>query len=221
MQSGGGGISRSSEPETGHQSHLPHPRPEDILALQRGGRHLAISMVDPVTLDPVTLDPVTLPRLEVPRIIAGGLVFEEAMNIKYTVSKKPLVDTIEVDPVHSGQCHCGGVKFTVRLPNGLVDPRRCNCSMCRRRGAVVASVALKDLTIDEGQDLLSLYQFNTHTAKHYFCSRCGIYTHHQRRSNPALYAINIACLNGVDPLVLRNVAVLDGEDHPSDRVDGV
>ncbi|ACR14235.1 conserved hypothetical protein [Teredinibacter turnerae T7901] len=139
------------------------------------------------------------------------------MTVKYTFSKKPLVDEIKVMPIHKGQCHCGGVKFTVNLPNGLIEPRRCNCSMCRRRGAVVASVALNDLTIVEGESLLSLYQFNTNTAKHYFCARCGIYTHHQRRSNPELYAFNIACLDGIDPFVLKNVPVLDGEDHPADR----
>lgn len=142
------------------------------------------------------------------------------MDIKYTLSKKPLVDRIEVRPVHKGQCHCGRVVFTVRLENGLIDTRRCNCSMCRRRGAVVASVELGDLTIDQGEDVLSVYQFNTRTAKHYFCSNCGIYTHHQRRSNPKLYAFNIACLEGVDPFVLKQVPVLDGEDHPSDRADG-
>jgi len=142
------------------------------------------------------------------------------MSVKYTLSRKRLVDSIEVKPLHTGQCHCGSVKFTVRLENGLLDVRRCNCSMCRRRGAVVASVELKDLTIDEGEEVLSLYQFNTKTARHYFCSRCGIYTHHQRRSNPALYAFNIACLEGVDPFVLANVPVLDGENHPSDRAGG-
>ena len=139
------------------------------------------------------------------------------MSVQYTLSKKSLVDKIDVRPLHKGQCHCGSVKFTVRLENGLIEPRRCNCSMCRRRGAVVASARLEDLTIDEGEEVLSLYQFNTHTARHYFCSRCGIYTHHQRRSNPDLYAFNIACLEGVDPLVLKYVPVLDGEDHPSDR----
>jgi hypothetical protein len=139
------------------------------------------------------------------------------MSVTYTLSKKPLVDRIDVLPVHNGQCHCGSVKFRVRLENGLIEPRRCNCSMCRRRGAIVASVELKDLTIDQGEELLSLYQFNTRTAKHFFCSRCGIYTHHQRRSNPKLYAFNIACLEGIDPFVLKHVPVLDGEDHPSDR----
>ncbi|MDM3870329.1 GFA family protein [Porticoccus sp. W117] len=141
------------------------------------------------------------------------------MGINYTLSKKPLVDYIDVKAVHKGQCHCGSVKFSVNLKNGLIDPRRCNCSMCKRRGAVVASVQLKDLTIDEGESILSLYQFNTNTAKHFFCSKCGIYTHHQRRSNPEQYAFNIACLDGVDPFVLADVPVLDGEDHPTDRLE--
>lgn len=143
------------------------------------------------------------------------------MAITYTLSDKALVDEIQVKPIHDGSCHCGGVKFRVKLPNGLVDPRHCNCSMCRRRGAVVASVPLADLEVREGSDeFLALYQFNTNTAKHYFCRRCGIYTHHQRRSNPALYAINIACLEGVDPFVLKPVPVYDGaNNHPKERAE--
>lgn len=138
------------------------------------------------------------------------------MSVNYTFSNKPLVDKIDVRPIHKGSCHCGAVKFTVTLPDGLVDPRRCNCSMCRRRGAVVASVPLKGLRVEDGEDFLSMYQFNTRTAKHYFCSRCGIYTHHQRRSDPTLYAFNIACLDGIDPFVMAKVPVYDGGDHPSD-----
>lgn len=139
------------------------------------------------------------------------------MTVKYTVSQKPMVDAIDVQISHKGQCHCGRVKYTVSLPEGLVDVRRCNCSMCRRRGAVVASVGLEDIHFESGEDALSIYQFNTFTAKHYFCSSCGIYTHHQRRSNPKLYAINIACLDGVDPTTLKYVKTLDGETHPRDR----
>ena len=139
------------------------------------------------------------------------------MGVKYTLIDKPLVDSIAVNDPHRGSCHCGAVVFEVKLPNGLVDPRRCNCSMCRRRGAVVASVKLAELDIIQGHDDLSVYQFNTHTAKHYFCSKCGIYTHHQRRSNPELYAINIACLEGVDPFVLKSVPTYDGENHPTDQ----
>lgn len=85
---------------------------------------------------------------------------------------------------HKASCHCGAVVLELTLPDGVVDPRRCDCSLCRRRGAIVASVPLAGIRILQGEDVLSCYQFNTRTAKHYFCSICGIYTHHQRRSNP-------------------------------------
>jgi len=103
------------------------------------------------------------------------------------------------------------------LPDGIVDPRRCDCSICRRKGAVVASVPLSGIRIVRGQEHLRLYQFNTRTAKHYFCDTCGIYTHHQRRSNPELYGYNVGCLEGVNPFEIPNVAVNDGVNHPADR----
>ena len=90
--------------------------------------------------------------------------------------------------------------------------------MCRRRGAIAASVPLDGIKITKGEDSLSLYQFNTHTAKHYFCSKCGIYTHHQRRSNPHQYGFNVACLEGVNPLKLEDIPTYDGVNHPADRV---
>lgn len=139
------------------------------------------------------------------------------MTIKYTYSDKPLQETIKVNEYHRAQCHCGQVKFTLHLPDGLVDPSRCNCSLCKRRGTVMAFTELNNLTIDEGAEVLTLYQFNTNTAKHYFCSLCGVYTHHQRRSNPNQYSFNIACLDDVDPFVLKTVPVLEGQIHPSDR----
>jgi hypothetical protein len=70
-----------------------------------------------------------------------------------------------------------------------------------------------------GKDKLILYQFNTMTAKHYFCSVCGIYTHHQRRSDPSQYGYNVACLEGIDVFSLGDVPILDGINHPSDRSD--
>ncbi len=69
--------------------------------------------------------------------------------------------------------------------------------MCSRRGAVVCSGKVADLTINKGQEKLTLYQFGTLAAKHYFCSICGIYTFHLRRSDPTEYAINIACFDDV------------------------
>jgi hypothetical protein len=60
-----------------------------------------------------------------------------------------------------GSCHCGAVQFEVDLEHGFEKLRRCNCSLCRRKGAVMASVALSRLRITAGQDKLSLYQWNT------------------------------------------------------------
>jgi hypothetical protein len=124
---------------------------------------------------------------------------------------------LNIQTLHKGSCHCGAVQFEVSLPAGLDDPRRCDCSMCRRRGAIVASVTLDGIKIIRGQDKLSLYQFNTMSAKHYFCSVCGIYTHHQRRSNPSQYGFNVACLEGVNPLLLNDIPTYDGVNHPADK----
>jgi hypothetical protein len=120
----------------------------------------------------------------------------------------------------SGGCHCGAVKFKVRLSNGLETARRCTCSYCRMRGAVAVSAELGGLEIIDGPELLTEYKFNTGAAKHYFCSVCGIYTHHQRRSNAMQLGINAACLATVSPFDFKTVPVMDGINHPSDDKSG-
>ncbi|EKD91850.1 MAG: hypothetical protein ACD_29C00344G0002 [uncultured bacterium] len=97
------------------------------------------------------------------------------------------------------KCHCGTVEVDVQFDNGLENIRRCDCSLCRRKGAVMAMVPITHLKVTKGQDNLTLYQWNTKVAEHYFCKTCGIYTHHKRRSNPNQYGINIACIEGVNP----------------------
>jgi hypothetical protein len=127
------------------------------------------------------------------------------------------VGTTEIRPKHRASCHCGAVVLELDLPDGLVEPSRCNCSICRRKGAVVAAVPLAALRVIRGAEMLRLYQFNTNTARHFFCSNCGIYTHHQRRSNPEQFSFNVGCLEGVDPFEIPNVPTNDGVDHPADR----
>ena len=122
-----------------------------------------------------------------------------------------------IQPRHRLSCHCGAVVLELELPDGIVNPRRCDCSMCRRRGAIVASVPLDGIRIVQGQEQLRLYQFNTRVARHYFCAVCGIYTHHQRRSFPDQYGYNVGCLEGVNPFDLPEVPVNDGVNHPADR----
>mgnify|MGYP003655683431 CR=1 FL=1 len=127
------------------------------------------------------------------------------------------VDGIEIKNKHKAACHCGSVEIVFDLPNGLEELRRCDCSLCRRRGAIAASVPLSGINIVKGKGHLKLYQFNTMTAKHYFCAKCGVYTHHQRRSNPSQYGFNVACLEGINPLKLDGVPTNDGVNHPADR----
>ena len=113
-------------------------------------------------------------------------------------------------------CHCKSVRFEVTLSDGFNSARRCDCSFCRKRGAVAVSAKLDGIRFIAGENKLTLYQFRTNTAKHYFCSVCGIYTHHQRRSNPNEFGVNAACLEGVSPFDFAEVEVSDGINHPSD-----
>ena len=115
----------------------------------------------------------------------------------------------------NGSCHCGAVQFNVTLTDGINTAGRCDCSLCARRGAVAVSAPADGITYTAGQDNLTLYQFNTKVAEHYFCKTCGIYTHHKRRSNPDEVGVNIACLEGHSPF-LPEVIVNDGQNHPND-----
>ena len=122
--------------------------------------------------------------------------------------------------MHEAACHCGAVQFRVRLLDGFDWVWRCTCSYCRMRGAIAVSARLEDIAFVQGEGNLTLYQFNTGTAKHYFCKICGIYTHHQRRSDPSLFGINVACLAGVSPFDFAEVPVVDGVAHPADTGGG-
>lgn len=121
------------------------------------------------------------------------------------------------DPdIRTGQCHCGTVRFQVTLADGFNTILRCTCSYCRMRGAVVAMANAGGITFLQGEDALTSYRFHSGAAEHFFCSRCGIYTHHQRRSDQNQYAVNVACLDGVSPFDFPEVPVVDGVDHPKD-----
>jgi hypothetical protein len=115
-----------------------------------------------------------------------------------------------MNTVKTATCHCGAVELKIDLPDGLVNLRRCNCSLCRRKGAVMAMAPLAALNVSRGEENLGIYQWNTRVARHYFCKTCGIYTHHQRRSNPEEYGFNVACLEDIDPFALDDIALGDG-----------
>ena len=96
----------------------------------------------------------------------------------------------------SGSCHCGAVRFEVSAQ--IDELTTCDCSLCVKKNAVMAKVHEDALTVTAGEEALSLYQWNTRRAKHYFCSRCGIYTFHRKRSAPDHYGVNVFCLDNFD-----------------------
>jgi hypothetical protein len=73
---------------------------------------------------------------------------------------------------YQGACHCGRVRF--ELDARIAVAVDCNCSVCRRRGALWHGASDAQLRILAGEPELTLYQFGTGTAKHYCCRHCGI-----------------------------------------------
>jgi hypothetical protein len=113
--------------------------------------------------------------------------------------------------LYQGSCHCGDVRFSFEsdpIESGL----RCNCSICVRKGALMSPDPLprERLSIEAREGALGLYQFGARTAKHYFCSNCGIYTFHETARKPGHYRVNLGCVEGVDPFSLE-AEVFDGK----------
>jgi hypothetical protein len=110
---------------------------------------------------------------------------------------------------HKGSCHCGAVSYEVdACIDHVVD---CNCSICRRCGALWHGVANDSLRILTGEQELTLYQFNTMSARHYFCRTCGVHPFVRPRLKPDAWGINVRCLDGVD-LALLPVEPFDGKN---------
>ncbi len=98
------------------------------------------------------------------------------------------------EEVLEGGCHCGGVRFRVRVTT--FEASECNCSMCTMKGQLHLIVPPAQFELLRGGELLKTYTFNTHVAKHRFCSVCGIHPFYTPRSDPDKVDVNIRCLDG-------------------------
>ena len=78
-----------------------------------------------------------------------------------------------------GNCHCGAVQFSIPRDIDTDAVRRCYCSRCTRRGAIMLACPINDVNIEQGAEHHIHYKWNTKIAKHHFCSNCVIMTHHQ------------------------------------------
>ena len=95
---------------------------------------------------------------------------------------------------HTGGCHCGAVRFEVQAP-ARFEVTDCNCSMCAKSGYLHLIVPQSRFKLLSGEGALRIYEFNTRTAKHYFCSVCGIKSFYVPRSHPDGISVNARCLD--------------------------
>ncbi|CZT01551.1 uncharacterized protein RCO7_02131 [Rhynchosporium graminicola] len=76
---------------------------------------------------------------------------------------------------HEAQCHCGGVKFTVKMddPFPTQTVNKCNCTICTQNGYVFVYPPRRDIHFTRGFESLGEDKFNTKLKTHKFCKTCG------------------------------------------------
>jgi hypothetical protein len=102
---------------------------------------------------------------------------------------------------YDGGCHCGRVRF--RVTASLDGVTECNCSICTKKGFLHLIVEPAQFELLSGADALTTYRFNTGTARHTFCTTCGIHPFYVPRSDPDKIDVNVRCLDGIDLKALR------------------
>lgn len=105
---------------------------------------------------------------------------------------------------HRGGCHCGRVRFEVLAPAKLLVSE-CNCSICSKVGYQHLVVPADRFKLVSGSEVLTTYTFNTHKAKHSFCSVCGVKSFYVPRSHPDGFSVNARCLDAgtVEEITIR------------------
>jgi hypothetical protein len=119
------------------------------------------------------------------------------------------------DVTHRGGCHCGAVAFEVDAAADLTA-LECNCSICRMTGFLHLIVPRSRFRLLRGAQELAEYQFNTGTARHLFCRRCGVKSFYVPRSNPDGYSVNVRCLERAS---VASVSVQPFDDNDREAAD--
>jgi hypothetical protein len=111
--------------------------------------------------------------------------------------------------IHKGSCHCGHIAFEVEGEIGQAVA--CNCSHCSRKGYLLWFVPRAQLRLATPESALATYTFNKHVIKHHFCPTCGCapFGFGTDPKGAAMAAVNLRCLEGIDPPTLK-VVPFDG-----------
>ncbi|HTW54204.1 MAG TPA: GFA family protein [Stellaceae bacterium] len=116
---------------------------------------------------------------------------------------------------YEGGCHCGRVRFRIRVDLAGTSIGECNCSICTKKAILHLPVANERLELLSGADDLATYTFNTGTAQHTFCRHCGIHAFYRPRSDPENYSVNARCLDDYDPETMPSRRLFDGREWES------
>ena len=108
--------------------------------------------------------------------------------------------TEQIVKKYRGSCHCGAIRFEIRTD--FPELTTCDCSICRKKNALMVKVHESQFELLAGKEHLSEYQFNSMTARHFFCKICGIYPFHRKRVSPDYFGINVNCLDNFDPAAI-------------------
>lgn len=113
---------------------------------------------------------------------------------------------------HTGSCHCGKVRYEVEadVSKGI----ECNCSMCGRKGTILAFVPASKFKLLSGEDALTDYQFNKHVIHHLFCSTCGVtsFARGQMPDGSPTVAVNLRTIDDLDLSGVKR-QMYDGKHH--------
>jgi len=94
--------------------------------------------------------------------------------------------------------------------------------MCSKAGYLHLVVHADRFKLLSGSEALTTYSFNTHTAKHLFCSVCGIKSFYVPRSHPDGFSVNARCLDPgtVEEMRIRQINGREWEkQYPKGRGD--
>lgn len=111
---------------------------------------------------------------------------------------------------HEGSCHCGRIAFD--LEADVTEAIDCNCSMCRRRGGLLAFFPREALTLKTPESDYATYRFNKEQIAHHFCPNCGVSPFSDganAKTGAKLAAVNVRCLPEVDLSGLK-ITQVDG-----------
>ena len=108
-----------------------------------------------------------------------------------------------------GSCHCGKIAYSLDAePSEAIE---CNCSICRRKGALLAAVAPEQFHLESARDEIAVYTFGKHVIRHQFCKTCGCapFSEGTGPDGEAMVAVNLRCADDLDLATIK-VSQFDG-----------